>query len=126
MSGRTAAELENSAPFDPDRRLRGDAGRALREELRTRIEAWEQATGARQRARKLKDSKSLALTLDTFLANLVALRLNRVDPTRFLAVSFDKAGRVSGSVLLPLRNKDHGPLGNLYWWLGHEWRRRFS
>src|SRR6516162_6464160 len=43
-----------------------------------------------------------------------------------LAVSFDKAGRVSGSVLLPLRNKDHGPLGNLYWWLGHEWRRRFS
>jgi hypothetical protein len=58
--------------------------------MQGRVEAWERATGARQRARKPKDSKSLALTLDTFLANLIALWLNRVDRTRFLAVAFDK------------------------------------
>jgi hypothetical protein len=84
-----AAELENSAPFDPDRRLRGAAGAALLDELRHRIGAWEQATGARKRDRKPDDAASFALTLDTLLANLTALWLNRVDATRFLAVGFD-------------------------------------
>lgn len=89
MTERTAKELENSAPFDPDRRLRGEAGAALLDDVRDRIEAWERATCARQRARKPEDAKSFALTLDTFLANLIGLWLNRVDPTRFLAVAFD-------------------------------------
>lgn len=87
--GRSAAELENSAPFDPDRRLKGDAGLALLGDVRDRIEAWEQTTSARKRGRKPEYSASFALTLDTLLANLVALWLNRVDATRFLAVAFD-------------------------------------
>lgn len=85
----TAAELENSAPFDPDRRLRGDAGAALLDDVRDRIRVWEANTGARKRERKPEDVASFALTLDTLLANLIALWLNRVDATRFLAVSFD-------------------------------------
>jgi len=85
----TAAELENSAPFDPDRRLRGEAGAALLDDVRDRIRAWEATTGARKRERKPDDAASFALTLDTLLANLIALWLNRVDATRFLAVGFD-------------------------------------
>lgn len=85
----TSAELENSAPFDPDKRLRGEAGSALLDELLGRIEPWELATGARRRKRKPDDTKSLALTMDVLLANLAALWLNRVDATRFLAVSFN-------------------------------------
>jgi hypothetical protein len=84
-----AAELENSAPFDPDRRLRGEAGAALLDDVRDRIEAWESRTGSRKRVRKPDDAASFALTLDTLLANLIALWLNRVDATRFLAVAFD-------------------------------------
>lgn len=87
--GHTAAELENSAPFDPDRRLRGEAGEALLNDVRDRIEAWERTTEARVRARKPDHAASFALTLDTLLANLIALWLNRVDATRFLAVAFD-------------------------------------
>lgn len=89
MNKRTAAELENSSPFDADKRLRGEAGAALLHELRHRIEAWELTTHARERARRPVDANSFALTLDTFLANLAALWLNRVDNTRFLAVGFD-------------------------------------
>lgn len=89
---RTAAELENSAPFNPERRLRGEAGAALLEELRNRIEAWERAAGAKVRRRKPDAAASFAQTLDTFLANLIALWLNRVDATRFLAVGFDRNG----------------------------------
>lgn len=59
------------------------------EDVRDRIAAWERATDARKRERKPDDAASFALTLDTLLANLIALWLNRVDATRFLAVAFD-------------------------------------
>lgn len=85
----TAAELENSAPFDPDKRLRGEAGAALLDEVLALLAARELEAKARRRKRKSKDADLQRRTLDTFLANLIALWLNRVDATRFLAVPFD-------------------------------------
>lgn len=90
MTAYTSAELENSAPFDPEKRLRGEAGDRLRAEVRDRIAAWEKATGARKRERKARDELALEHTIDVLLANLVAITLNRVDSTRYLAVGFNK------------------------------------
>lgn len=90
MTEYTATELENSAPFDPNKRLRGDAGSRLQAEVRDHIYHWEEANGSRTRTRKAKDEASLEHSLDVFLANLVSLWLNRVDNTRYLAVSFNK------------------------------------
>ena len=84
----TAEELENSAPFDFEKRLRGEAGLALLENVLAYLDEKEACSGTRQRKRKPKDEEVRRRTLDSLLANLLSLWLNRVDATRFLALPF--------------------------------------
>jgi hypothetical protein len=84
----TADELENSIPFDPDKRLRGDEGAAYLDEMLAILAGWEAIHRPRKRARKGRDEDTRRTTADTFLANLVAAAFNRVDPERFVAVPF--------------------------------------
>lgn len=84
----TAKALENSAPFDFEKRLRGEAGLALLANVLTYLDEKEAYSGTRQRKRKPKDEEVRRRTLDSLLANLLSLWLNRVDTTRFLAVPF--------------------------------------
>lgn len=98
----TAQELERSAPFDPLRRLRGEAGDAFRSTIRRMILDHE----TRRRARRPNDQARFDATLDALLANFAAAAFNRVDPRRFVAISFD----INSYVGLPL---SHAALGEI-------------
>ncbi|MCA3740273.1 MAG: hypothetical protein INE95_04845 [Phenylobacterium sp.] len=66
--------------------MAGDTGAALL----SRMVALAEAHQVRQRALQPDAVKSRVLTASTLLANLASLALNRVDDTRFLAVSFNR------------------------------------
>ena len=103
----TASELENSTPFDFDKQLSGAAGLALLNEVHERVELWEKESATRKRQRKAKDETSFQQALNTFLANLASLSLNRIDPSRFLAVSFNTNtynGRLSIKAMRTIRD----------------------
>lgn len=93
----TADELENSMPFDPDKRLRGDAGAAYLDEVLSILDEWEAIERPRKRARKARDEDIRRTTADTLLANLVAAAFNHLHPERFVAVPFS-----NNSLRLPL------------------------
>lgn len=98
------AALERSSPFEPLRTLSGSAGDALLARLRPMIEA----TILRRRALRPIDDQRFAHSLNVLVANLVVAAFNRVDPRRFVAISFntnDYVGTaVSITVLTRLRD----------------------
>jgi hypothetical protein len=82
----TGEELRNTVSFDPDRQLRGAGGDGLLDEILSLLAATE----TRKRALKASDADRRKLTASTFMANLAAAAINRVDPNRFVASSFDR------------------------------------
>ena len=82
----TGEQLRNTVSFDPDKRLRGDPGSALLEEVLGLLADKE----TRGKARKPNDTERHNLTVSCLLANLAAAAKNRVDPTRFVIVSFNR------------------------------------
>jgi len=81
----TGEQLRNFRHLDPARTLQGDAGEALLARTLSLINAHEE----RRKALKPAAVKKRELTASTLLANLASLALNRVDDTRFIAVSFN-------------------------------------
>jgi hypothetical protein len=79
------SDLERSMPFEPMRLLDGLAGDALIAALGPRLA---QAM-PRRRALRAGDAARLAHSLNVLLANLVVAAFNRVDPHRFIAMSFN-------------------------------------
>jgi hypothetical protein len=83
----TGEQLRNFRHFDPDRTLHGDTGAALL----TRVLSLVSAQEDRERALQPSALRARELTVSTLLANLASLALNRVDDTRFVAVSFNRS-----------------------------------
>jgi hypothetical protein len=81
----TGEELRNTVSFDPDRQLRGEAGEGLLDHILSLVAAAE----TRERALKPSDAERRKITASTLLANLAAAAINRVDPTRFVTVTFN-------------------------------------
>lgn len=90
----TADELNCSIPFDTGRRLQGDNGSELFDEISSIIGATEN----RVRSRKEADQRQHDATVEALLANLLVAALNRVEPDRFVAVPFNTS-TYSGSGL---------------------------
>jgi len=86
----TAAELENSFPLDRGRRFRSEAGREL---VRFVVSAMDEKD-RRQRRRRVSADVRRQASIEAVLANIVAAHLNRVDATRFVAVSFKRSDYV--------------------------------
>ncbi len=82
----TGEELRNTVSFDPDRHLRDDGGEGLLDEILSLLAATEN----RKRALKLSDAERRRVTASTLLGNLAAAAINRVDPKRFVTVSFNR------------------------------------
>lgn len=80
----TGAELRNSVLFDVQRQLQAPSGEALLNEILGLLSGAE----ARKRALKVEDVERRRLTASVLLANLAAAAINRVDPSRFVAVAF--------------------------------------
>jgi hypothetical protein len=80
----TGAELRNSVLFDVERQLQGTCGEALLDEILRLLSEGE----ARERALKVEHAERRRLTASVLLANLAAAAINRVDPSRFVAVPF--------------------------------------
>jgi hypothetical protein len=77
--------LERSSPFEPLRVLTGEAGAALTAALRAQLAE----VTPRRRAWRAIDEHRYAHSLNVLLANLVVASFNRVDPRRFIAISFN-------------------------------------
>src|SRR5690606_7160870 len=88
------SQLERSRPFEPLRVLSGAAGDALKAEVREKLEP----TIRRRRAWRIIDEERFEHSLRVMLANLLVAARNRIDPDRFLAVSFN-ANDYVGSAL---------------------------
>lgn len=86
----TGEQLRNFRYLDPDRTLQGDTGAALLARTLSLINAREERQKALQPAAVRKRER----TVSTLLANLASLALNRVDDTRFIAVTFNRNGYV--------------------------------
>lgn len=85
----SADELENSRLLDISLEMDGPEGWELVAALDEVVSAYEAETAPRKRELK-PDAKAARMhTLSVLIANLARLSLNRVDPTRFLAVSFN-------------------------------------
>jgi hypothetical protein len=82
----TGEELRNTVSFDPDRQLRGEGGEGLLGHVLGLVAAAE----TRERALKVSDAPRRRLTASTLLANIAAAAINRVDPKRFVTVSFNR------------------------------------
>lgn len=97
----TQDELENSIPFDAYRTLIGDGGTGLSDDILTLVMEREK----RSRKRTATAQKRLKDTADAWIANLAVVALNRQDPARFIATSFnnnDHAGTPVTAALLAL------------------------
>ncbi len=81
-------------PLDPLRVLTSMAGRNMIDGIRQEIDALY----PRRRARRTEDAARWQHALEVLLANLVLAAFNRVDPERFIALSFN-ANDYSGSTL---------------------------
>lgn len=84
----SAAELERSIPFDPRRRMRGEAGEGLLNRF------LELGTAERKRDHRPIDADRLRATASALLANLIVAARNRIDARRFVALSFRRADYV--------------------------------
>lgn len=82
----TGEELRNTVSLDPDRQLRGEGGDALLDHVLSLVAASE----TRGRALKVSDAPRRRFTASTLLANLATAAINRVDPKRFVTVSFNR------------------------------------
>ncbi|MEG3145796.1 hypothetical protein U1839_14135 [Sphingomonas sp. RT2P30] len=82
----TADDLKDSFPFDWERRLRGDDGL----ELLSHFVGMLDSNAARQRSLSVANLATRDRTVSALLANLLAGALNRVNPRRFLALSFNR------------------------------------
>ncbi len=93
------AALERSMPLDPLRTMRDVQGAAAIEQ----IESMLAPSAGRQRAFRAADQLRWRNCLDMLLANLALAAFNRIDPERFVAVSFnanDYTGTPYSSVVL--------------------------
>jgi hypothetical protein len=90
----TGEQLRNFRHLDPDRTLKGDTGAALLARVLSLVSAHED----RERALQPAAAKARELTVSTLLANLASLALNRVDDTRFVAVSFNRSDYANKSL----------------------------
>jgi hypothetical protein len=79
-------ELNNSFPMDPERRLRGEPGVALRDH------ALSLMRGGQKRVRRLNDdaADSRARTVEALLANVIVAALHKLNPSRYVAVPFNR------------------------------------
>ncbi len=82
---RDRAALDRSMPLDPSRGFRDARGTAVIE----RVEALLAPASGRQRAFRQADWLRWRNTLDMLLANLTLAAFNRIDPERFVAISFN-------------------------------------
>jgi hypothetical protein len=48
-----------------------------------------------------------------------------IDDRACIGIGFDSAGNVGSAFCLPMRNIDHGPIGNLLWRAKRQWHRWF-
>ena len=81
----SAGELRHSRPLEPHRRCIGPAGEALVSHVLELVAAQENRT----RALRRRDADTRTATVSALLANLACLALNKVDATRFVALSFN-------------------------------------
>lgn len=81
----TAAELENSIPFDATRALTGASATNLVQAVFEIASAFE----TRQRAMRKKDKDNRLANINCLLANIAAAAFNRIDSLRFVAISFN-------------------------------------
>jgi hypothetical protein len=77
--------LERAIPLDPMRSLQGSRG----DDVAAEIDARLGGLPSRQRALRPKDRERWLATLNMFLANLALAAFNRIDASRFVALSFD-------------------------------------
>lgn len=82
----SAAELARSMPFDFRRKLRGGVTDHFIDQLLDRLSPYDD----RVRTRKPQDEVRLRTTLEGLVSNLLIAAFNRVDPARFVAVSFNR------------------------------------
>jgi len=82
----TAAELENSFPFDMGRRLRDPQQSSLLASILEGMKRSEQ----RLRARTPRAERKWVASIDALLSNIAAAHLNVIDRSRYVAVSFNR------------------------------------
>lgn len=100
-----ADELENSFPFDAGRRVRFAEHHGLLRHLLAGMMAEE----SRKRARRASAAQRFSDTVNALLANLIAAALNKADPDRFVAVTFNRNDHVGTSICCDTlrRCRDH-------------------